>query len=140
MTTILIVDDEPDSIDSLSTRLSIDGFDVQAVTSGAEALAQVAARRPDLVIVDLMMPGMTGFDLCRFLRDEERTRRIPIILYSALPLMQPSRGFYDCALTKPAEPDVLLFEINALLAASAAQRSTVSNNTVTDTPGESAAG
>ncbi len=117
MTTILIVDDEPDSIDSLSTRLSIDGFDVQAVTSGAEALAQIAVRRPDLVIIDLMMPGMTGFDLCRFLRDEEQTRRIPIILYSALPLMHPSRGFYDLALTKPAEPDLLLSEINALLAA-----------------------
>jgi CheY-like chemotaxis protein len=99
--TVLTVDDDPDAITLLRLLLRREGFEVLPASSGAEALACIHERMPDLVITDVSMPGMTGLDLCRHLRDSSETRHIPIVVHSGEPL-PPSDALYDCAFMKPA--------------------------------------
>ncbi len=114
--TILAVDDEPDALDFLRAFLSHEGFDFLQAASGAQALAMIEERRPDLLIVDVMMPGMTGLELCELLRAHVETRDIPIILYSAHDMRDHSNaGLYDHAFVKPADPDQLLSAVRTLL-------------------------
>jgi len=81
---ILLVDDLPDNLQVLSQILIPEGYRVRAVTSGALALRTIAAERPELILADIKMPGMDGFELCRRLKAEEATRGIPVIFISAL--------------------------------------------------------
>jgi CheY-like chemotaxis protein len=111
---VLAVDDERDALDFLRLALS-DHFDFVAATSGAEALTCIEQRMPDLVIADVMMPGMTGLELCAQLRLRNDTQHIPIILYSAYPMRHSNVGLYDRAFVKPADLDELIDAINNLL-------------------------
>jgi CheY-like chemotaxis protein len=114
--TILTVDDEADAREFLRISLSCEGFDVIEASSGIEALIFAARHRFDLAIVDVMMAGMTGLELCDELRARRDTRHIPIILYSAYEMNQHSNaGLYDHALVKPVELSDLLETINRLL-------------------------
>jgi CheY-like chemotaxis protein len=114
--TILAVDDEPDALDFLRAFLAPEGFEFVQAASGAQALALIEEQRPDLLIVDVMMPGMTGLELCDILREHVETRDIPIIIYSAHDLREHSNsGLYDHAFLKPADPDQLLWAIRTLL-------------------------
>jgi len=81
---ILIVDDTPENLRLLSNMLAAAGYKVRAVTSGARALTAIAASLPDLVLLDIMMPEMNGYQVCQRLKDNEQTRDIPIIFLSAL--------------------------------------------------------
>jgi PAS domain S-box-containing protein len=81
---ILVVDDTPTSLRALSEVLSRDGHHVRAVTSGARALQAVRAKLPDLVLLDIMMPEMDGYEVCERLKADEHTRTIPVIFISAL--------------------------------------------------------
>ena len=115
---ILVVDDESDSREFLQELLVGEGFRVVAATSGAQALTICRDQHPDLAIVDVMMPGMTGFELCDLLRADVACREIPIIVYSAHETRAYSNtGLYDVAFQKPAEPDELLEAVRALLPA-----------------------
>jgi CheY-like chemotaxis protein len=116
MTTILAVDDEPDSLDFLRAALSQESFEFVGTSSAAEALELVEKRKPQLMIVDVMMPGMTGFELCARLRLREDTREIPIIVYSAFPMRHSNAGLYQRAFVKPADLEELLHAIRSLLA------------------------
>lgn len=116
MTTILAVDDEPDSLDFLRAALSQESFDFVGTSSASEALELVEKRKPQLMIVDVMMPGMTGFELCARLRLREDTRDMPIIVYSAFPMRHSNAGLYQRAFVKPADLEELLHAIRALLA------------------------
>jgi two-component system, OmpR family, phosphate regulon response regulator PhoB len=113
--TILAVDDEPDALGYLRVGLSGVGFDVLEATNGVAALSLVEQRRPDLMIVDVMMPGMSGFELCARLRLREDTRDLPIILYSAFPMRHSNAGLYQRAFVKPANLEELLYAIRTLL-------------------------
>jgi CheY-like chemotaxis protein len=117
---ILIVDDEPDSLETLRLLLVEEGFDVRVASSGPEALARVGERVPDLMIVDIMMPLMTGLDLCRHLRAQAHTRDMPCIAYSGYPMRQQRSDAlpYDRVILKPADFPELLNAIRELLAAS----------------------
>jgi DNA-binding response OmpR family regulator len=116
--TILAVDDEMDALHFLQAFLAPEGFDILQAESGAQALSLIDERRPDLFIIDVMMPGMTGLELCDILRERAETRDIPIILYSAHDMKAHSNsGLYDHAFVKPADPDRLLGTIRALLPA-----------------------
>lgn len=113
---ILAVDDQPDALAFLRVLCESEGYEFLAATSGAQALELCGSRRPDLAIVDIMMPGMTGFELCDLLRSDMGRRDIPIIVYSAHEVKPySSSGQYDVALVKPAEPDDLLRAIRMLL-------------------------
>src|SRR4051794_33148407 len=81
---IFIVDDNPKNLALLKSILREAGFSVRAADDGRRALAMVAARAPELILLDITMPGMDGFEVCRALKSEEATRDIPVIFISAL--------------------------------------------------------
>src|SRR5579862_470161 len=81
---ILIVDDDPLGRDTLEALLVNGGYDLRFADDGPRAIAEVAAQPPDLVLLDVMMPGMDGFEVCRRLRSQSASCEIPIILVTAL--------------------------------------------------------
>jgi len=81
---ILIVDDNPTNLDVISESLSNKGYKVAIATSGERALQQVERKPPDLILLDIMMPGIDGFETCRRLKANPRTCHIPIIFMTAL--------------------------------------------------------
>lgn len=81
---ILIVDDTPDNIRLLSTMLLEQGYKVRKAINGQRALQAVEALAPDLILLDIMMPDMKGYEVCKRLKESEQTRHIPIIFISAL--------------------------------------------------------
>ncbi len=81
---ILIVDDIPANLDVISDALSNAGFDVAIATSGERALQQIGRKQPDLILLDIMMPGIDGFETCRRLKANPRTSGIPVIFMTAL--------------------------------------------------------
>ncbi len=81
---VLIVDDTPTNLEVVSDSLSDAGFDVAIATSGERALQQIERRLPDLILLDVMMPGINGFETCRRLKSNEHTRHIPIVFMTAL--------------------------------------------------------
>ena len=82
--TILIIDDTPENLRLLSAALTQQGYAVRNAINGALALSRAQAIRPDLILLDVMMPGMDGYEVCRRLKDDIQTRDIPIIFISAL--------------------------------------------------------
>lgn len=81
--TILVVDDEPDIMDIVQYNLERAGFSVLTAADGAEALQHAREAKPALIVLDLMLPGIEGTDVCRILKQDERTRSIPIIMLTA---------------------------------------------------------
>ena len=81
---ILVVDDEPDIVDYLVTQLAERGYATLTARDGQQALAQVAAEAPDLILLDWVMPVMDGLEVCRRLKASEETRLIPVIIVTAL--------------------------------------------------------
>lgn len=80
---ILLADDEPDIVLVAKTRLECEGFDVITAGDGEEALARFRSEKPDLVLVDLAMPRVDGFEVCRVLKSDPATKATPIIVFSA---------------------------------------------------------
>ena len=121
MTTILYVEDNEDNIYMLSERLRREGFDVDIARTGAEGVALARARPPDLVIMDLVLPGMDGFAAARELRGAAETRHIPIIALSASVLPEHQHRAIDAGCddfeTKPVDLPRLLEKIEKLLGA-----------------------
>jgi len=116
---ILIVDDEPFNIDVLEQLLEELGYDTVSATNGQEALSQVAAAAPDLILLDVMMPIMDGFTVCRTLKEQESTRLIPVVIMTALGAVEDRiRGIEagaDDFLTKPVHERELLARIHTAL-------------------------
>ncbi len=117
--TILIVDDETDNRELLEAILSEDGYRVVQADGGAAALAMATAEPPDLILLDLMMPGMNGFEVCRRLREDPRTAAVPVIAVTALGAIQAkewalTRGADDFV-TKPVEAEDLRARVKAML-------------------------
>ena len=113
---ILIVDDD-DSIRSLlHQELGDAGYSIEEARNGKEALEKVRANRPDLIILDIMMPEMNGFDVAAVLKNDPQTMEIPIIVLSVV--QDKTRGFrigVDRYLTKPIDTGILFNEIGSLL-------------------------
>jgi len=80
---ILVVDDVPQNVRLLEVNLKAEGYSVIAAYNGQEALEKVRTEKPDLILLDIMMPGMDGYEVCRRLRADEQTRAIPIIMLTA---------------------------------------------------------
>ena len=81
---ILVVDDEQSISDLIATSLRFVGFDVQTAANGSEALTVAEEFRPDALVLDVMMPGMDGFEVCRRIKQQPETRDIPVIFVTAL--------------------------------------------------------
>lgn len=82
--TVLVVDDDPHNRKLIETLLRTDGFIVASCASGGAGLAAIAANPPDLVLLDLMMPGLDGFEVVRRLKADPRCSRLPIVMVTAL--------------------------------------------------------
>jgi diguanylate cyclase (GGDEF)-like protein len=80
---VLVVDDDPDKSELLKVALSMEGYEVQTAADGKEALSAIESFQPDLVVSDIIMPEVNGYELARRIRENPRTRYIPIILQSA---------------------------------------------------------
>ncbi|WP_419944134.1 response regulator [Candidatus Poriferisodalis sp.] len=80
MTSVLVVDDEPSFTEALSVGLRREGFEVRAVADGRAALAEINESAPDLILLDVMLPGMSGLDVCREIR---KSTRVPLIMVTA---------------------------------------------------------
>jgi DNA-binding NtrC family response regulator len=117
---VLVVDDEPLNVDLLQQELDAAGYDTIAATEGAAALAIAANERPDLILLDVMMKGMDGYEACRRLKSNEATRAIPVIFLTALTeTFDKVRGFSAGAVdyvSKPFETQELLARIGVHVA------------------------
>ena len=116
---ILIVDDEPDITELVSYNLKKAGYAVASASDGEEALARVREDRFDLIVLDLMLPGIHGMELCRILRNNEKTAQIPIIMLTAKgEETDKIRGLEtgaDDYMTKPFSPKELIARVKAIL-------------------------
>ena len=116
---ILAIDDESDLTELIAYHLSRAGHEVETATNGWEAIEQVARNRPDLILLDLMLPDLDGFGFCEILRRNPATATIPIIIISAW-ASQDSRllglelGALDY-ITKPFSPHVLVERVNRFI-------------------------
>ncbi len=91
---ILIVDDQPVSLRLLLAFMERQGFTVLVAASGEEALAVIGETRPDLILLDVLMPALNGFDICRLLKEQEETADIPVIFVTALTNLEDKvKGF-----------------------------------------------
>ncbi|MBX3066303.1 MAG: response regulator [Anaerolineae bacterium] len=123
---ILVVDDEIDSLKLIGLMLQRQGYEITAANSGAQALAKAGGERPDLIILDVMMPDMDGYEVCKRLRTNPTTQGIPIIMFTAKSLVDDKVAGFEAGaddyLTKPTHPAELASRVRAVLARSAAQR------------------
>jgi len=116
---ILFIEDEPDQIMMISLRLKKNGYDVVSSMDGETGLQMAVKEKPDLALVDVLMPGMDGFEVCRRLRKDPATKHIPIISTTAAGMDDVERqciaaGADDCV-RKPYDSADLLMKINRLL-------------------------
>jgi two-component system phosphate regulon response regulator PhoB len=116
--TVLVVDDDPVIVNLLRVNFEIEGYDVLTATAGEAGLAQARSGDPDVIVLDVMMPGMDGIEVAGRLRADEATKRIPIILLSAKAQsadIQAGLVVADEYITKPFEPLELLQRVETVL-------------------------
>src|ERR1700678_2640766 len=109
---ILVVDDIEANVRLLEAKLTAEYYDVISASDGPTALAMAASEKPDIVLLDVMMPGMDGFEVCRRLKEDPLTRHIPVVLITALDgradRINGLEAGADEFLTKPID-DIMLF-------------------------------
>lgn len=116
---VLIADDDPDILELVSFRLERAGYDVVRAADGEQALRIAVDRRPDLAVLDVMMPKLTGYDVTRKIRQDEATSRMPVILLTArvqeADVQQGFEAGADDYLKKPFSPQELRARVQAIL-------------------------
>ena len=116
---ILDVDDTPQNVNLLTDLLTVKGYAVVTAASGAEALARIEADRPDLVLLDVVMPGMSGYEVCQRIRADKANGIMPVVMVTALdPSAERIKGLdagADDFLTKPINLPELLARVRSLL-------------------------
>ena len=116
---VLIIDDEKDLIELVRYNLEKEGFQVQSALNGESGMADALRDLPDIIIIDLMLPGIDGLEVCRFLRSDNRTSRIPIVMLTAKSaesdrIVGLELGADDY-ITKPFSPRELTARVKAVL-------------------------
>ena len=123
---ILVVDDEIYIVHILDFSLGMEGYEVLTALDGEQALERARAELPDLIVLDIMMPKLDGYETCKMLKADERTRNIPVILLSAKGRHTDQKVGFDVGaddyITKPFSPRKLVDRINTLLGQFGSQR------------------
>lgn len=119
MKKILLVDDETQLVEMIKLRLEANNYEVVTAYDGMEALEKAKKEKPDLIILDIMLPKMDGYKVCRMLKFDEKYKRIPIIMFTAR-VQETDKKIgmevgADDYLAKPFEPQVLLEKIKDFL-------------------------
>lgn len=116
---ILVVDDDANLREIVVLKLQLAGFETHAVNDGEAGLAAAQERAPDLIVLDWMMPKMTGLEVSRALREDTRTSEIPIIMLTAKAQVDDLRRGFDAGATdymvKPFNPSELVARVSAAL-------------------------
>ena len=134
---VLIADDSTNTRGILRFMLQNQGFELVEAENGEEALAKADATAPDLIVLDGMMPKLTGFDACRYLKENPKTKSIPVILLTAVPQTDPTRDWKkeapaDRFMAKPFQMKDLLATIESLLGITLAGETAVKRRTDLD--------
>ena len=116
---ILVVDDSPANAKLLEDLLGFHGFEVDAVSSGEEALERVRAEMPDLVLLDVLMPGLSGYDVCRQMRTDPALQMVPVVMVTALEdreaRLQGLEAGADDFISRPVNAPELVARVRSLL-------------------------
>ncbi len=117
---ILIVDDEPNIVVPLEFLMKQNNYDVQAAETGEKALDLISSWKPDLILLDIMLPGIDGYEVCQKIRQEKEFNNIKIVFLSAMARsIDIAKGMglaADDYITKPFSTDFVVSKIKALLA------------------------
>jgi putative two-component system response regulator len=116
---VLVIDDDPSVAELLGRIVTRDGYDVAVAADGATAFAAIAEQGPDVILLDVMLPGMNGFEICRRLKQESRTRLTPVVLVTGLGdrerRIAGMEAGADDFLTKPIDAQELLARVRSLV-------------------------
>ena len=116
---ILIVDDEPNLLEIVQISLEMEGYECIVAYDGFRALDRARKEKPDLIILDVMLPGLNGYKVCRLLKFDEQYKHIPIIMLTAeaqeKDRLTGEKTGADYYMTKPFEADKLLAKVAELL-------------------------
>ncbi|MBU0503528.1 MAG: response regulator [Candidatus Omnitrophota bacterium] len=116
---ILVVDDEQDIVSMLKMRLEASGYEILTASDGNAAYNTAKAENPDLIILDLMLPGMDGYQVCRLLKFDQKYKQIPIIMLTAKGQQEDkdwgAKAGADFYMTKPFEAKELLNKIKEFI-------------------------
>lgn len=133
--TILIADDDLDSLKLIGLMLQRQGYEITVANNGHQAISKAQTEQPDLIILDVMMPDLDGYEVCRRLRRDPATQPIPIIMFTAKTMVDDKVAGFEAGaddyLTKPTHPAELASRVKAVLARSAAQRETARDQAMT---------
>lgn len=120
MKRILVAEDNPASMEFLAELLTSSGYDVVQATNGQEALQKIAANSPDLVLLDIQMPGLDGYSVLRRVRGDEKMARLRVVAFTAYAMPgdreKALAAGFDGYITKPIRAATLRGEIEQLLA------------------------
>jgi DNA-binding response OmpR family regulator len=120
-TRVLIVDDEASIAKVLRKQLEVAGFEVDVAVDGEQGLAKIQGWRPAVVLLDVMLPKLSGYEVCTRVKRDEQLRRIPILMLTAKSQRQDQEAGMTCGaeafLTKPFQLEELLAKVRGLLAA-----------------------
>ncbi|GAG90070.1 unnamed protein product, partial [marine sediment metagenome] len=124
---ILVIEDDPSALRLIEYTLQQEGYQVLTVPNGLEGLRKARREEPDLIIIDIMLPGIDGFEVCHRLRAEPQTAKLPILILSAKAReMDKATGLTvgaDDYMTKPADPLEIISRVESLLAKKTAAKS-----------------
>jgi DNA-binding response OmpR family regulator len=116
---ILVVEDNPEMKNIITIRLEINGYSVITAEDGEQALEMAKQKNPDLIILDLMLPKITGFEVCRMLKFDDKYKNLPIIILSALDQQddreKATKNGADAYFIKPFDLELLLSKIKSLI-------------------------
>lgn len=116
---VVVIEDEEDILELISYNLRREGFDVKGASSGEEGLALVESSQPDIVLLDLMLPGLSGLDVCRRLKANKALSSIPVVMVSAKgsesDIIEGLELGADDYVTKPFSPGILTARVRAIL-------------------------
>ena len=119
MKKILLVEDEPDLVKLLTLRFQAAGYEVMIACDGQQALDLVGQDAPHLIVLDLMLPKVDGYEVCQRLKADQRTQKIPILVLTARSTEEELKTALDCGadavFTKPFDPQTLLAKTSELL-------------------------